>query len=108
MAADSERGEGTGPAGGSAGFGEHRGASFLAELGHKVPVALLPNLLTSVSHAPAPAPEADRGHLILGATGPLKSGRGRLPSRYDDHLCPTYSCQQTERKWKEQRVRPVR
>jgi hypothetical protein len=33
----------------------HRGASFLADLGHEVPTALLPNLLTATLGAPAAA-----------------------------------------------------
>ena len=37
---------------GVAGIG---GASFLADVGHEIPTALLPNLLTSTLGAPAPA-----------------------------------------------------
>jgi hypothetical protein len=38
------------------GGGRHRwGASFLADLGHEIPTALLPSLLTSTLRAPASA-----------------------------------------------------
>jgi hypothetical protein len=55
MTADAEAGEGTGSRWFSRGVAGIGGASLLADLGHEVPTALLPSLLTSVLHAPASA-----------------------------------------------------
>jgi hypothetical protein len=54
-------------------------ASFLADVGHEVPTALLPSFVTSTLGAPAAALRADRGHLRWpGRRGPV---RRRRPGR---------------------------
>ncbi len=55
MAADQEPGDPGSPRWFSRGVAGIGGASFRADLGHEVPTALLPSLLTSVLHAPASA-----------------------------------------------------
>ena len=55
MAADQKPGDPGSPRWLSRGVAGIGGASFLADLGHEVPTALLPSLLTSVLHAPASA-----------------------------------------------------
>ena len=55
MAADTESGETASPRWFSRGVAGIGISSFLADLGHEIPTALLPSLLTVTLHAPASA-----------------------------------------------------
>ena len=77
MAAEAEAGKSTHKRWFSRGVAGIGGASLLADLGHEIPTALLPSLLTSVLHAPASALGLIEG-IADGAAGLARFAGGAL------------------------------
>jgi hypothetical protein len=77
MAADAESGETTAPRWFSRGVAGIGTSNFLADLGHEIPTALLPSLLTATLHAPASALGLIEG-ISDAAAGVARFGGGAL------------------------------